>query len=40
LYRSVADITLETSGLTHQEVADRLVAAIGAWSTGRHEDKN
>ena len=40
LYRSVADITLETSGLTHQEVADRLVAAIGAWSAGRHEDKN
>jgi len=38
LYRSVADITLETSGLTHQEVADRLIAAIGAWAAGRNED--
>ncbi|HEV3065863.1 MAG TPA: shikimate kinase [Chthoniobacterales bacterium] len=38
LYRSVADITLETSGLTHQEVADRLIAAIGVWSAGRNED--
>ena len=28
LYRSVADITVETSGLTHQEVADRVLAAI------------
>ena len=28
LYGSVADITVETSGLTHQEVADRAVAAI------------
>jgi shikimate kinase len=38
LYRSVADISLETSGLAHQEVADRLIAAIGVWSTGRHEE--
>jgi len=38
LYRSVADITLETSGLTHQEVADRLIVAIGVWSAGRNED--
>jgi shikimate kinase len=38
LYRSVADITLETSGLTHQEVADRVIAAIGVWSAGQHED--
>src|SRR5271165_3462966 len=38
LYRSVADITLETSGLTHQEVEDRLIAAIGVWSAGRNED--
>jgi hypothetical protein len=40
LYRSVADITLETSGLTHHEVADRLITAIGAWSASRREDKN
>jgi shikimate kinase len=40
LYRSVADVTLETSGLTHQEVADRLIAAIDAWSAGRDEGKN
>jgi shikimate kinase len=40
LYRLVADITLETSGLTHQEVADRSIAAIGVWSAGRHENQN
>jgi shikimate kinase len=40
LYQSVADITVETSGLTHREVADRLMAAIGTWSAQRHEDKN
>jgi shikimate kinase len=40
LYRSVADITVETSGLTHQEVADRLIAAIGIWSAEHHEDSN
>ena len=40
LYRLVADITVETSGLTHQEVADRLVAAIDVWSASRHEDSN
>ena len=28
LYRAVADINVETSGLTHQEVADRALAAI------------
>jgi len=31
---------VETSGLTHREVADRLMAAIGTWSAQRHEDKN
>jgi shikimate kinase len=31
LYDALADITVETSGLTHQEVADRAVAAIGLW---------
>jgi shikimate kinase len=40
LYRSVADLAVETSGLNHQEVADRLVADISLWSTGRHEDRN
>ena len=39
LYRSVADITVETSGLTHQEVADRAVAAIRVWSAGQNEDR-
>src|ERR1700742_2357837 len=38
LYASIADITVETSGLNHQEVADRAVTAISAWSTARHED--
>lgn len=40
LYRSIADITVETSGLTHQEVADRVLAAIRSWSTSQHEDRN
>jgi shikimate kinase len=40
LYGSVADITVETSGLTHQQVADRAVEAIRAWSTARNEDHN
>jgi shikimate kinase len=38
LYRSLADITVETSGLTHQEVADRAVVAIRLWPPARHED--
>lgn len=40
LYHSVADLTVETSGLRHQEVADRVVTAIRVWSAGRHEDQN
>jgi shikimate kinase len=40
LYGSVADITVETSGLTHQEVADRAIAALRVWSTARNEDHN
>jgi hypothetical protein len=39
LYHSLADITVETSGLTHQEVADRAVAAIQLWPTASHEDR-
>ena len=33
LYGAVADITVETTGLTHQEVADLAVAALNGWST-------
>jgi shikimate kinase len=33
LYDAVADITVETTGLTHQEVADQAVAALHGWST-------
>jgi shikimate kinase len=40
LYRSVADINIETSGLTHQEVADRAVAAIRVWSTSQDENRD
>jgi shikimate kinase len=40
LYRAIADITVETSGLTHQEVADEVLVAVRAWSTGRHEEQN
>src|SRR6202048_5378330 len=36
---SLADITVETSGLTHQEVADRALAAIRLWPATRHEDR-
>ncbi|MEA3162883.1 MAG: shikimate kinase, partial [Verrucomicrobiota bacterium] len=31
LYAAVADITVETTGLTHQEVADQAVAALNGW---------
>ena len=40
LYRSVADINVETSGLTHQEVADRALAAIRVWSADHNEDRD
>ena len=40
LYGSLSDITVETSGLTHQEVADRVLAALRLWSTARNEDHN
>ncbi|MBV8141551.1 MAG: shikimate kinase [Verrucomicrobia bacterium] len=38
LYGAVADLTVDTSGLTHQQVADRVVEAIRVWSPDRHED--
>src|SRR3984957_10241136 len=38
LYDSLADITVETSGLTHREVADQAVAAINLWPTAQHEN--
>jgi shikimate kinase len=38
LYDALADITVETSGLTHQEVADRAVTAIRLWPTAQNED--
>jgi shikimate kinase len=40
LYRAVADINVETSGLTHQEVADRALAAIRVWSADNNEDRD
>ena len=40
LYREVADITIETSQLTHQEVASRIFVAIHAWAANRHEDRH
>jgi shikimate kinase len=39
LYHSLADITVDTSGLTHQEVADHAVAAIRLWPATQHEDR-
>jgi shikimate kinase len=40
LYGSVADITVETSGLTHQQVADQVVDAVTLWSPGGHENNH
>jgi shikimate kinase len=40
LYRETADITVETSGLTHQEVANRILLAIRNWATSRDEEQN
>jgi shikimate kinase len=40
LYGLLSHITVETSGLTHQEVADRALGAIRLWPTVRNEDRN
>ena len=40
LYRETADITVETSQLTHQEVANRILVAIRVWATSRHEEQH
>jgi shikimate kinase len=40
LYHETADITVETSRLTHQEVANRILLAIRNWATSRDEDQN
>jgi shikimate kinase len=40
LYGSVAHLTVETSGLSHREVADRALEAIQLWSAGQNEDRH
>jgi shikimate kinase len=40
LYREAADIIVETSILTHQEVATRILLALRSWATKRHEDQH
>jgi shikimate kinase len=40
LYRETADVTVETSGLTHQEVANRIILALRVWASSRHEDRH
>jgi shikimate kinase len=40
LYETVADITVETSGLTHEEVAARVAAAVSVWVPGEHESNH
>jgi shikimate kinase len=40
LYDSVADIKIETTGLTHQQVADQVVAAVHLWSPSGHENSH
>jgi shikimate kinase len=39
LYREAADIIVETSSFTHQEVANRILVALRVWATKRHEDQ-
>jgi shikimate kinase len=38
LYEAVADITIETSGLTHEEVAARVAAAVSVWAPCQNEN--
>jgi shikimate kinase len=40
LYDSVADITIETSGLTHRQVADQVATAVTLWSPGGYENSH
>jgi shikimate kinase len=40
LYGAVADITIETTGLTHKQVADQVVAAVSLWSPSGHENNH
>jgi shikimate kinase len=40
LYRETANITVETSHLTHQEVANRIFVAIRTWATSRHGNQH
>jgi shikimate kinase len=40
LYHETADITIETSELSHQEVATRVLLAVRGWATSRHEKHN
>jgi shikimate kinase len=37
LYRETADVAVETSDLSHQEVANRILVAIRAWEKDRDE---
>ena len=40
LYREAANIIVETSILTHQEVATRILVALRSWATERHEEQH
>jgi shikimate kinase len=40
LYREAADIIVETSILTHQEVATRILLALRSWVTKGHEEQH
>ena len=40
LYREAADVVVETSTLTHQEVAHRVLLAVRVWVTERHEGED
>jgi shikimate kinase len=40
LYHETADVTVDTSVLTHQEVATRVLLAVRAWANRRHEKQD
>ena len=40
LYREAADIIVETSSFSHQEVANRILLELHVWATKRREDQD
>jgi shikimate kinase len=40
LYHETAHVTIDTSVLSHQEVATRVLLAVRAWANSRHENQD